>query len=117
MQNMSAIPISSAMTVAEQFGFTSPTNESKNWLERYGDQEISQFRGSELIAEKWDLSREDMEKYALRSHERPSRRSRPGISTTRSSPSRPRRPSGSTRPAESSLEKMAGLKPWSRAVG
>jgi acetyl-CoA C-acetyltransferase len=43
MQNMSAIPISSAMTVAEQFGFTSPTNESKNWLERYG---IKRFRSS-----------------------------------------------------------------------
>ena len=61
MQNMSQIPISSAMTVAEQFGFTSPTNESKSWLQRYGDQEISQFRGAELIAEKWDISREDME--------------------------------------------------------
>ena len=36
MQNMSAILISSAMTVAEQFGFTSPTNETKEWLERYG---------------------------------------------------------------------------------
>ena len=55
MQNMSWIPISSAMTVGEQFGFTSPTNESKQWLHRYGDQEISQFRGSELIAEKWNM--------------------------------------------------------------
>ena len=45
VQNMSQIPISSAMTVGEQFGFTSPTNESKQWLHRYGDQEISQFRG------------------------------------------------------------------------
>lgn len=70
MQNMSQIPISSAMTVAEQFGFTSPTNESKNWLHRYGDQEISQFRGSELIAEKWNLSREEMEQYSLTSHQR-----------------------------------------------
>ncbi len=70
MQNMSQIPISSAMTVAEQFGFTSPTNESKSWLHRYGDQEISQFRASELIAEKWDLSREEMELFALTSHER-----------------------------------------------
>jgi len=43
VQNMSQIPISSAMTVGEQFGFTSPTNESKQWLHRYGDQEISQF--------------------------------------------------------------------------
>ena len=56
VQNMSQIPISSAMTVGEQFGFTSPTNESKQWLHRYGDQEISQFRGSEMIAEKWNLS-------------------------------------------------------------
>lgn len=70
MQNMSWIPISSAMVVGEQFGFTSPTNESKKWLERYGDQEISQFRGAELIAERWDLSREEMERFALQSHER-----------------------------------------------
>jgi acetyl-CoA C-acetyltransferase len=60
MQNMSQIPISSAMIVGEQFGFTSPTNESKSWLHRYGDQEISQFRGSELIAEKWNISREEI---------------------------------------------------------
>ena len=70
MQNMSQIPISSAMTVAEQFGFTSPTNESKSWLHRYGDQEISQFRGAEMIAEKWDISREDMEVFALESNNR-----------------------------------------------
>ena len=37
---------------------------------RYGTQEISQFRGAELIAEKWDISREDMEAFALESHER-----------------------------------------------
>ena len=70
MQNMSQIPISSAMIVGNEFGFTSPTNESKFWLERYGDQEISQFRGAEMIAEEWDISREDMERFALASHER-----------------------------------------------
>src|SRR6476619_2915081 len=70
VQNMSQIPISSAMVVGEQFGFTSPTNESKSWLHRYGDQEISQFRGAELIAEKWNISREEMEQYALTSHQR-----------------------------------------------
>src|SRR3954452_4052076 len=70
MQNMSQIPISSAMIVGEQFGFTSPTNESKSWLHRYGDQENSQFRGSELIAEKWDISREEKEEYSLASHQR-----------------------------------------------
>lgn len=70
MQNMSQIPISSAMIVGKEFGFTTPTAESKGWLERYGDQEISQFRGAEMIADKWDISREDMERFALASHER-----------------------------------------------
>ncbi|MBJ7385988.1 MAG: acetyl-CoA C-acetyltransferase [Mycolicibacterium sp.] len=70
VQNMSQIPISSAMIVGEQFGYTSPTNESKSWLHRYGDQEISQFRGSEMIAEKWGLSREEMEQFSLTSHQR-----------------------------------------------
>ena len=70
MQNMSWVPISSAMVVGKEFGFTSPTNESKNWLHRYGDQEISQFRGAELIAERWNISREEMEHYALTSHQR-----------------------------------------------
>ncbi|MFL0176272.1 acetyl-CoA C-acetyltransferase [Mycobacterium sp. SMC-13] len=70
IQNMSQIPISSAMIVGEQFGFTSPTNESKRWVERYGDQEISQFRGAEMIAEQGDISREDMEEFAFNSHQR-----------------------------------------------
>ena len=70
MQNMSQIPISSAMIVGKEFGFTTPTAESKGWLQRYGDQEISQFRGAEMIADKWDISREDMERFALASHER-----------------------------------------------
>src|ERR1700734_673064 len=53
VQNMSMIPIASAMTVAQQFGFTDPFSGSVGWRERYGDQEISQFRGAEMIAEKW----------------------------------------------------------------
>src|SRR5256714_9672173 len=70
VQNMSMIPIASAMTVAEQFGFTDPFSGSKGWVARYGDQEVSQFRGAELIAEKWGISREDMEAFAVESHER-----------------------------------------------
>ena len=69
-QNMSMIPISSAMTVAEPMGFTDPFSGSDGWVKRYGDQEVSQFRGADLIAEKWDISREDMEQFALQSHER-----------------------------------------------
>ena len=70
MQSMSRIPISSARRAGEQYGFTSATAESEGWRHRYGDEEISQFRGAELIAEKWNLSREEMEKFALSSHER-----------------------------------------------
>ena len=70
VQNMSQIPISSAMTLAEPLGFTDPFSGSKGWVERFGTQEVSQFRGSELIAEKWDITREDMEAFALESHHR-----------------------------------------------
>ena len=72
VQNMSLIPIASAMTVAEHVGITDPDpfSGSKGWQARYGDQEVSQFRGAELIAEKWAVSREDMEVFALESHQR-----------------------------------------------
>jgi acetyl-CoA C-acetyltransferase len=70
VQNMSAIPISSAMTLAQPLGFPDPFSGSKGWVARYGTQEVSQFRGAELIAEKWSISREDMERFALESHRR-----------------------------------------------
>ena len=108
MQNMSLIPISSAMTVGEQFGFTSPTNESKSWLHRYGDQEISQFRGAEMIAEKWGLSREEMEEFSLNSHNKAFAAIRNGNFENEIIPVGDFRTDEG--PRESSLEKMAGLK-------
>ncbi len=70
VQNMSQIPIASAMTVAEQFGFSDPFSGSEGWRARYGTQEVSQFRSAEMIAEKWNISRRDMEEFALESHRR-----------------------------------------------
>jgi len=70
VQQMSQIPIGSAMTLAEPLGFTDPFSGSPGWVARYGDGEVSQFRGAELIAEKWDISRDDMEAFAVESHER-----------------------------------------------
>ena len=70
MQNMSRIPISSAMIVGREFGFSTPTAESAFWAQRYRDEEISQFRGAEMIAQRWDISRDDMERFALASHQR-----------------------------------------------
>ncbi len=73
VQNMSMIPISSAMTAAEPLGFENPFAGSKGWVARYGTQEVSQFRAAEMIAEKWDVTRDDMEAFALESHRRAAR--------------------------------------------
>ena len=110
VQNMSMIPIASAMVVASQFGFDHPFQGSKGWDARYGDEEVSQFRGAELIAEKWNISREDMEAFALESHQRAVRAIDEGRfdkeivpfgdATTDEGPRR-----------ETSLEKMASLAP------
>ncbi len=70
VQNMSMIPIGTGMIAAEPLGFADPFSGSEGWVKRYGDEEVSQFRAAELIAEKWDISREEMEAFALESHER-----------------------------------------------
>jgi len=70
VQNMSAIPISSAMTLAQPLGFDDPFSGSEGWVARYGPGEVSQFRGAEMIAEKWNITREDMERFAFESHQR-----------------------------------------------
>jgi acetyl-CoA C-acetyltransferase len=70
VQNMSAIPISAAMLAGEQYGFADPFSGSPGWEARYGTQEVSQFRSAEMIAEKWNITRDDMEAYAVESHER-----------------------------------------------
>jgi acetyl-CoA C-acetyltransferase len=70
VQNMSAVPISYAMTAGQALGFADPFSGSVGWQRRYGGQEISQFRSAEMIAEKWDISREDMERCAAQSHSR-----------------------------------------------
>ena len=68
VQSMSQIPISSAMTCAVDLGFEDPFSGSTGWVDRYGNQEVSQFRGAEMIADKWDISRDDMDKLAINSH-------------------------------------------------
>ncbi len=70
VQNMSAIPISAAMLAGEQYGFDDPFGGSPGWEARYGTQEVSQFRSAEMIAEKWNITRDDMEAFAVESHER-----------------------------------------------
>src|SRR5688500_20275046 len=44
VQSMSLIPISSAMTAGEQYGFSDPFTGSKGWVQRYGSGQLSQFQ-------------------------------------------------------------------------
>ncbi|WP_052864406.1 acetyl-CoA C-acetyltransferase [Streptomyces niger] len=111
-QNMSMIPIAFASRqAAEPLGLTEgPYAGSEGWRARYGDAPVNQFHGAELIAEKWGITREAMEEFALRSHRRAlhaidegrfDRELVPyGDVTTDEGPRR-----------DTSLEKMAGLKP------
>jgi len=109
LQNMSSIPISSAMLVARDYGFTTPFAESPGWLARYGDQEVSQFRSAEMIAEKWGISREEMEEFALASH------TRARTATAEGRFANEIEPVGAFAvdecPRDTSLEKMAALEP------
>lgn len=70
VQTMTQIPISSAMIAAEPLGFSDPFSGSAGWVKRYGAQPPTQFRSAQMIAEKWDLSRQALEAYALESHRR-----------------------------------------------
>jgi len=78
VEGMSQVPIGSPTTVGLEQGMAHPRG-GQGWAERYGDQEISQFRGAELIAERWGLSREEMERYALESHARALRATADGL--------------------------------------
>jgi acetyl-CoA C-acetyltransferase len=114
LQNMSAIPISAAMLVADQYGFTTPFAESPGWVARYGDVEVSQFNSAEMIAEKWGISRERMEEFALASHSRAKTAIAEGRFENEIEPVT--LPEGTVFdtdecPRDTSLEKMAALEP------
>ncbi|MBB4893225.1 acetyl-CoA C-acetyltransferase [Streptomyces olivoverticillatus] len=71
-QNMSQIPIAyAAARATEPLGLTDgPFAGSRGWQARYGTLPVNQFHGAELIADKWGITREQMEEFALRSHQR-----------------------------------------------
>ncbi|MDJ0362589.1 acetyl-CoA C-acetyltransferase [Rhodococcus sp. H29-C3] len=70
VQNMSAIPIGAAMRAGQQYGFDDPFLGSTGWVQRYGTDPIGQIRAAEMIAEKWNITRPQMEAYAVESHTR-----------------------------------------------
>jgi acetyl-CoA C-acetyltransferase len=108
VQNMSQIPIAAAMLAGQQYGFADPFGGSSGWAARYGQQEISQFRGADMIARKWDISRAEMEEYALASHQRAAQAIDAGYFTAEIAPYGPAAVDECPR-RDTSLAKMAGL--------
>ena len=70
VQNMSMVPIGTAWRAGAAMGIPDPYSGSAGWRARYGDQPVNQFFGAEQMAVHWNLSREEMERFALESHRR-----------------------------------------------
>tara|TARA_B110000977_G_C11031089_1_gene475286 strand:+ start:287 stop:1438 length:1152 start_codon:yes stop_codon:yes gene_type:complete len=70
VQTMTQIPISSAMTAAIPLGFSDPFSGSNGWVARYGAEPPTQFKSAQMIADKWGISRLELEEFSLESHRR-----------------------------------------------
>jgi acetyl-CoA C-acetyltransferase len=108
IENMGMVPMGSSVAMALEKGMPFPYGDG--WNARYGDPEISQFRGAQLMCEKWGFKRGDLEQFALESHRRAvnaiesghfDREIAPIAGVTKDEGARP----------DTSIEKMAGLKP------
>ena len=109
VQNMNAIPISAAMYAGQVYGFETPFSGSKGWAARYGEEEVNQIYAAELIAERWNISREQMEGFALSSNQRAAAAVKSGRFDNELVPVGEFRRDETVR--ETSLEKMAALQP------
>ena len=110
VQTMTQIPISSAMLAAKELGFDDPFSGSKGWVERYGKVPVSQFNSAEMIAEKWQLSREQLEAYSYESHQRALRAQAEGRFDREIVPLEGVTQDETPR-SDTTLERMAGLEP------
>ncbi|MHB1594132.1 MAG: acetyl-CoA C-acetyltransferase [Streptosporangiaceae bacterium] len=108
VENMSQVPIGSNVALPMEKGMAPPFGQG--WLARYGEQEISQFRGAQLMCEKWGIKRTQLEEFALESHARAIRAIDEGrFEREITAVGEVRTDEGPRR--DTSLEKMAALKP------
>jgi acetyl-CoA C-acetyltransferase len=70
VQIMTKIPIGASAQAAGAFGFKDPFTDSEAWVARYGDDPPTQFKGAQMMCDKWGFSRLDLETYSLESHRR-----------------------------------------------
>jgi acetyl-CoA C-acetyltransferase len=71
VESMSRVPIGSPTALAINAGLGGPW--SKRIQERYGVIEFSQFVGAQMLAEKHGFTRERLDEFALKSHQRATR--------------------------------------------
>ncbi|NUP33755.1 MAG: acetyl-CoA C-acetyltransferase [Streptomycetaceae bacterium] len=114
VQNMSMIPISASLRAGREFGFANPYDRAVGWQKRFGGQEISQFRAAELIAEKWGISRAEMEEFAVASHERALRARAEGRFDRETVPFRIRHDEGPRVPDWDKIRSLPALRPDGR---
>ncbi|MET7459352.1 acetyl-CoA C-acetyltransferase [Nonomuraea sp. NPDC005501] len=107
VESMSIVPMGSSITAALEKGMPFPFGDK--WVERYGKQEISQFRGAELMCQKWGLTREELERFAFESHQRAAKAVANGYFRDQIAPVGGVEDDEGPRP-DTSLEKMASLK-------
>lgn len=72
VESMSIVPIGSPRRAIVE-GHSEPLPgpfDAMGWRDRYGHIDPSQFRGADMIAERWELSRDHLEDLARASHER-----------------------------------------------
>ncbi|MCP3733504.1 acetyl-CoA C-acetyltransferase [Sphingomonas sp. RP10(2022)] len=109
-QAMNRIPIMAAMIAGQAYGFDSPFIGSPGWDARYGNQEVDQIRSAEMIADKWGVSRADMETFSLASHQRAQAATEQGWFAREIAPLEGLDRDETIRPT-TSLEGLAALKP------
>ncbi|GAA2865355.1 acetyl-CoA C-acetyltransferase [Streptosporangium fragile] len=107
VESMSIVPMGSSITAALEKGMPFPFGEK--WVERYGKQEISQFRGAELMCEKWGFERDELERFAYESHQRAAKAVANGYFKEQIAPINGVEDDEGPRP-DTTLEKMAALK-------
>jgi len=105
---MSLVPIMSSTTVGRDHGLGDPF-AGKGFHSRYPE-EPSQFVGAQMIAERWNLERSDLEEFALASHQRAAQAWEEGRFDAEVAPINGVKRDEGIRP-DSTLEKMAQLKP------
>jgi acetyl-CoA C-acetyltransferase len=108
VESMSVVPMGAPIKAALDLGMPFPYGEG--WAARYGRQEISQFHGAELMCEKWDLDRAELEEYAFESHQRAAKAIANGHFREQIAPIAGVEDDEGPRP-DTTLEKMAALKP------